>query len=671
MCGIAGVFHHQTERAIEPQTLVNMAAIMHHRGPDGFGYEVQQDYGVGFSHARLSIIDLDEKRGRQPFLSADKRLMLTHNGEFYDFKRIRADLTARGARFNSKSDSEIVLHLFERYGLEDTLKELRGEFAFGLFDAEDESLYLVRDRFGIKPLYWTETEHGVVFGSELKVLFSHPDVKREFSAEGLYHQLIQVMVPGSTAFEGINQVQPGYVVKLQRKNGKVVATEHKYWDVDFPPEESYPGADVDEESYIEGVRAKLLEAVQHRMTADVPVGCYLSGGIDSCAILGLASASTQTSVKAFTIGFDSADYDETPIAEEMAEATQADHHIMRLKADDLYDHFVKTLWHTERTIYNTLGVAKYLMSKEVHESGYKVVMTGEGSDELFAGYPAFRKDMFLHGLDHLPEVERVEWQELLEKNNKLFKGAMLAREEFVSDAFNQKMGFTPSCVQPWLSCSSVALPLMSESKRQQVEGYDPSTAIADTLDKNMLDGRHPLDRAQYVWIKTMLEGQILTWGGDRVDMANSMEARPAFLDHHLAEYAFTVPPHLRIKGNKEKYVLREAMKGLLPETLYKREKFAFMAPPAHTDPEKWKAVEKLAEQFLSEDAVKSAGLLDYSEVVKTFERHQDENVPNEERVQLDAVINHMLGVQVLHHHFVATDVPKQAEQRARELGWTA
>lgn len=671
MCGIAGVFHHQTERAIEPQTLVNMAAIMHHRGPDGFGYEVQQDYGVGFSHARLSIIDLDEKRGRQPFISADKRLMLTHNGEFYDFKRIRADLTARGARFNSKSDSEIVLHLFERYGLEDTLKELRGEFAFGLFDAKDESLYLVRDRFGIKPLYWTETEHGVVFGSELKVLFAHPDVKREFSAEGLYHQLIQVMVPGSTAFEGINQVQPGYVVKLQRKNGKVVATEHKYWDVDFPPEESYPGADVDEESYIEGVRAKLLEAVQHRMTADVPVGCYLSGGIDSCAILGLASASTQTSVKAFTIGFDSADYDETPIAEEMAEATQADHHIMRLKADDLYDHFVKTLWHTERTIYNTLGVAKYLMSKEVHEAGYKVVMTGEGSDELFAGYPAFRKDMFLHGLDHLPEVERVEWQELLEKNNKLFKGAMLAREEFVSEAFNQKMGFTPSCVQPWLSCSSVALPLMSEYKRKQVEGYDPSLAIANTLDKNMLDGRHPLDRAQYVWIKTMLEGQILTWGGDRVDMANSMEARPAFLDHHLAEYAFTVPPHLRIKGNKEKYVLREAMKGLLPETLYKREKFAFMAPPAHTDPEKWKAVEKLAEQFLNADAVKSAGLLDYDEVVRTFERHQDENVPNEERVQLDAVINHMLGVQVLHHHFVATDVPAQAQQRATELGWTA
>ncbi|RUO65149.1 asparagine synthase (glutamine-hydrolysing) [Pseudidiomarina planktonica] len=671
MCGIAGIFQHQPSTTITPQTLVNMAAIMHHRGPDGFGYQVQPEQGVGFSHARLTIIDLDENRGKQPFRSDDGNLMLVHNGEFYDFKRIRADLTAQGARFRSKSDSEIVLHLYQRFGLAETLTHLRGEFAFGLYDRSEDTTYLVRDRFGIKPLYYVETDEGLVFGSELKVLFANPAVKREFSAEGLYHQLIQVMVPGSTAFEGVKQVAPGHVVKATRKNGKLEITEEKYWDVDFPLEQDHEGDEADEQKYIDGVREKLLEAVQHRLTADVPVGCYLSGGIDSCAILGLSAAATQTSVKAFTIGFDSAAYDETPIAQEMAEATKADHHIMRLKANDLYDHFVKTLWHTERTIYNTLGVAKYLMSKEVHEAGYKVVLTGEGSDELFAGYPAFRKDMFMHGLDHLPESERQEWQALLEKNNKLFKGAMLAREEFVSPAFNTKMGFTPSCVQPWLSCADAALPLMAADRRAQVVDYDPGKAIADTLDQDMLNGRHPLDRAQYVWIKTMLEGQILTWGGDRVDMANSMEARPPFLDHHLAEYAFKVPPHLRIKGNKEKYVLREAMKGLLPEVLYKREKFAFMAPPAHTDPEKWKAVEKLAEQFLSKQAVESAGLLDYDEVVRTFEKHQSDEVPIEEKVQLDAVINHMLGVQVLHHHFVATDVPAAAQKRAEELGWHA
>ncbi|RUO48846.1 asparagine synthase (glutamine-hydrolyzing) [Pseudidiomarina aquimaris] len=671
MCGIAGIFNQRAEQTPDAQTLVNMAAIMHHRGPDGFGYQIMDATGVGFSHARLSIIDLNEERARQPFVSADGNLLLAHNGEFYDFKRIRADLTAQGARFRTKSDSEIVMHLFQREGLEETLKHLRGEFAFGLYDREDDSMYLVRDRFGIKPLYYTETNEGVVFGSELKVLFAHPAVKREFSSEGLYHQLIQVMVPGSTAFEGIRQVAPGHVVKVKRRNGKLELEEQKYWDVNFPQENEYPGDDVDEQPYIDGVRKHLLEAVQHRLTADVPVGCYLSGGIDSCAILGLSAAATQTSVKAFTIGFDSDEYDETPIAQEMAEATGADHHIMRLNADDLYDHFVKTIWHTERTIYNTLGVAKYLMSQQVNEVNYKVVLTGEGSDELFAGYPAFRKDMFLHGLDHLPDSERAAWQELLEKNNKLFKGAMLAREEFVSPAFNAKMGFTPSCVQPWLSCANVALPLIAEHRRGEVEDYDPGKAIADTLDATMLKGRHPLDRAQYVWIKTMLEGQILTWGGDRVDMANSMEARPAFLDHHLAEYAFTVPPHLRIKGNKEKYVLREAMKGLLPETLYKREKFAFMAPPAHTDPKKWQAVLKLAEQFLSREAVEEAGLLDFAEVERTFAKHESDAVSIDEKVQLDAVINHMLGVQILHHHFVKTDVPEMAAQRAKELGWHA
>lgn len=669
MCGIAGVFYNNPDDMINPQVLVNMAAIMHHRGPDGFGYKVLPDAGVGFSHARLTIIDLDENRGRQPFLSRDERLLLAHNGEFYDFQRIRADLTAQGARFASKSDSEVVIELYPRLGMDDMLPHLRGEFAFALYDKEEDTLNLVRDRFGIKPLYYTETEKGIVFGSELKVLFAHPEVKREFSSEGLYHQLIQVMVPGSTAFEGIKQVPPGHVVSFKRRNGKLEVAEKKYWDVDFPNADEYED-DPDEQKYIDGVREKLLEAVQHRLTADVPVGSYLSGGIDSCAILGLAAAASQNPVKAFTIGFDSDDYDETPIAKEMAEATGADHHIMRLNADHLYDHFEKTLWHTERTIYNTLGVAKYLMSQQVNESNYKVVMTGEGSDELYAGYPAFRKDLFLHGLEHLPEDERKEWQDMLEKNNKLFKGAMLAREEFVSDAFVDKMGFTPSCVQPWLSCSSFADTLLSKKRREELNGYDAGKAIADTLDEEMLRDRHPLDKAQYVWIKTMLEGQILTWGGDRVDMANSMEARPAFLDHHLAEHAFRIPPHLRIKGNKEKWVLREAMKGLLPEVLYKREKFAFMAPPAYTDPKKWEAMMVLARKYLSKEAVEEAGLLDFEEVERLFSLHDDPEIKADVQVQLDAVINHMLGVQVLHSHFVATDVPAQAAERAKELGWS-
>jgi asparagine synthase (glutamine-hydrolysing) len=189
------------------------------------------------------------------------------------------------------------------------------------------------------------------------------------------------------------------------------------------------------------------------------------------------------------------------------------------------------------------------------------------------------------------------------------------------------------------------------------------------LDPSALEGRHALDKAQYVWIKTMLEGQILTWGGDRVDMANSMEARPAFLDHHLAEYAATLPPAMRIKGRIEKYVLREAMKGLLPETLYRREKFAFMAPPAHADAGNWSAMRRLADIYLTDDALEATGLLDPPGVRAIFDLHDQTTTTPATQVQLDAIINHMLGVQVLHKHFIATDVPAEAKARARELGW--
>ncbi len=670
MCGIAGIFHRNPQQPIDSQLLVNMAAIQYHRGPDNYGYANPEGLGMGMSHARLSIIDLDENRGRQPLVDDQQDHWLVHNGELYDFQRIRADLTAKGARFNSKSDSEIILGLYPQYGIDKTLEYLRGEFAFALFDRREDTLFLVRDRFGVKPLYWTETEEGVVFGSELKVLFAHPSVKRKLSAQGTYHQLIQVMVPGTTAFEGIHQVPPGHVIKIQRRDDQLHVNQHKYWDIDFPVAGEYVNQH-DEQYYIDGVRSKLLEAVQHRLNADVDVGCYLSGGIDSCSILGLAAAASQDPVKAFTIGFDSADYDETPIATEMAQMTGAEQVIMKTSAEHLYHNFSRTIWHTERTIYNTLAVAKLLMSETVNDNKYKVVLTGEGSDELFAGYPAFRQDMFLYGLDDLPASLRSEWQQSLEANNSLFKGAMLPREAFNSAAMTDTVGFTPTCLQNWLGCHDFAMQLINHEWRAELQDYDAGAAIANTFDTRQLEGRHPLDKAQYVWIKTMLEGQILTWGGDRVDMANSMEARPAFLDHHLAKFATQVPPQLRIKGATEKYVLREAMKGLLPETLYKRQKFAFMAPPAHTDQAKWQMMTNLMNEFANDGAVADAGLLDNQAIKNMLSSHDDPNMPRETKVQLDAVLNHVLGLQMMHSHFVAQDIPKLASQRAQDLGWSA
>ncbi len=666
MCGIAGIMHHDRSRQVPRETLVAMAAILHHRGPDGYGCEVKD--GVGFGHSRLTIVDLDEERGRQPFVSADDRFMLSKNGELYDYQRLRASLAAQGARFRTKVDSELILHLYPRLGLHGTLPFLRGEFAFALYDKQEDTLFLARDRFGIKPLYWTETQSGIVFGSELKALFAHPDVERRFEPTGLFHQLMQTIPPGTTAFAGIHQVKPGHYLEIRRRDGRLRVADRRYWDMAFPAA-GRPAVVTDEQPYIDAVRQHLVDAVHLRLEADVPVGCYLSGGIDSCSIMGLAAAARQGPVMAFTIGFDTDEYDETKVAQEMARATGAQHEILRIQSDHLYDYFVETLWHTERSIYNTLGVAKLLMSRRVREVGYKVVLTGEGSDELFAGYPAFRRDFILHGLHDLPERERNEWAALLQQSNERFRGAMLAEDAVEDPALNALIGFTPSCLQPWLAAGRRVPAILHPEHRQALEDYEPGRAIAEALDADALRGRHPLDQAQYVWIKTMLEGQILTWGGDRVDMANSMEARPAFLDHHLAEYAATIPPSMRIKGRTEKYVLREAMKGLLPETLYQREKVAFMAPPAHMDAGKWAAMKRLAGEYLGDGAIRAAGLLDADGVREVFELHDAPGTTAATQVQLDAMINHMLSVQVLHEHFIATDVPAQARARARELGW--
>ncbi|ALS99399.1 asparagine synthase (glutamine-hydrolyzing) [Lacimicrobium alkaliphilum] len=667
MCGIAGIFANTPEREIDSQILVNMAAIMHHRGPDNYGYCNPKEVGVGMSHARLSIIDLNESRGRQPFFLHGGRVIFAHNGEFYDYQRLRGELTAQGEYFETKSDSEIVPHLYLREGMDETLKHLRGEFAFSLYDEQQDALYLVRDRFGIKPLYWTQTDNHIVFGSEVKTVLAHPEVTAEFDSHGLFHQLIQVMVPGTTAFKGVHQVEPGYMLKITRKGGKFNIEETKYWDMDFPTPEQRPR--MDDDYYIKGVRDQLLEAVQLRLTADVPVGCYLSGGIDSCSILGLASAAAQDPIRAFTISFDNDEYDEASIATEMARATGAEQDILKLNAELLYDNFSRTIWHTERTIYNTLAVAKLMMSQHVTHNDYKVVLTGEGSDELFAGYPAFRKDMFLHGMEGLNAEQAAEWQQTLAESNKLFQGAMLPKDEYVSEKINAKVGFTPSCLQPWLGCSDLARNLLTPEIREELADYEPGAAIADRLDEDFLTDRHPLDKAQYVWIKTMLEGQILTWGGDRVDMANSMEARPPFLDHHLAEFAATIPPEMRIKGSKEKYVLREAMKGLLPTVLYERQKFAFMAPPAHTDDKKWQKLKGLFERYASKEKLEKAGFIDADYVQTLMQKQESRDTDLADKVQIDAVLNHVLGVMLLHHHFIEQDIPQLAHDKAQELGW--
>ncbi|TNE52645.1 MAG: asparagine synthase (glutamine-hydrolyzing) [Bacteroidetes bacterium] len=655
MCGITGFWKNKPLQWEDSMHLTYMTERLHHRGPDGYGYHIDNDTGLGMGHARLSIIDLET--GEQPIFGPQQQQILTVNGEFYDYKRIRTNLRLEGFRFTTKSDSEIALPLYEKHGL-DFVEHLRGEFAVALFDQKRQQLILIRDRFGIKPLFYHIGREGVFYGSEIKALFAHPEVPRRFSKEGVLHQLMHTMVPGTTAFDDIHALEPGHMLLIKKQGSRFEVRKHRYWDMDFPKDkdrdDSLPAA-----HHIDRLQDKLLEAVALRLEADVPVGCYLSGGIDSCSMLGLAASMQQAPVKAFTISFDHDAYDESAIAREMADATGADQEEIRLSANELYgNNYVKTMYHAERTFYNTLGVAKWCMSKRVNECGYRVVVTGEGSDELFGGYPAFKRDYLLH--TYASEPERLK---ALEASNSIFKGAILSETAVSHPALEAACGFTPSWIQSWIQTLALARPLLHDDLLAELRDYDPVAAIADSFDRTQLEGRHVLDKAQYTWIKTMLECQILNWGGDRVDMANSMESRPAFLDHLVAETARDIPPAMRISGNTEKWILREAMRHILPEVLYKREKFAFMAPPAHTSSQKKQAVQLLINRFMSTKKVSDAGIFDVQRLKEFLLRYEQETDPVA-LVRQDALLNHILGLHILQEQFIEAkaEVPES-------IGW--
>jgi asparagine synthase (glutamine-hydrolysing) len=653
MCGITGFWTPGGLDARAGEWLAGMTSTLVHRGPEGGHQHLDPRLGLGLGHTRLALNDLAET-GAQPLVSEDGSVLLTVNGEFYDFKRHRARMMALGDRFRTRSDSEIAIGLYRRFGL-DFVDHLRGEFAFALFDRERRELILVRDRFGIRPLFFHLRPERIVWGSEVKAVLAHPEVPRRLSRRAALNQMMHTMVPGTSAFEDVHALEPGHLMVVRQDGDRLRWSRRRWWDLDFPAEGEH--ARLSDDEHVERIREELIQAVRLRLEADVPVGCYLSGGIDSCSILGLASGAQQSPVKAFTISFDDDAYDEAAIAVEMAESMDADQELIRLGADDLYgDNYLRTVWHAERTFYNTLGVAKWCMSRRVHECGYKTVITGEGADELFGGYPAFKRDMYLHGMGDGNDDDRRRYQEALERSNKLFKGAILAESEQSHPAWEELCGFTPSWLQPWLTTLAEVEPLMAAEVREELEGFDPVAAIAEAIDPEAVRGRHPLDRAQYTWAKTMLEGQILNWGGDRVDMANSMESRPAFLDHHLAEAAMEVPPELRIRGTTEKWVLREAIRGVLPETLYRREKFAFMAPPAHTDERKRRRLDDLTGEFLSAGAIAGAGLFDPGAVAAFLETCRTDSDPVA-LTRRDKILNHLLCLQILHRQFIDGEPP--------------
>jgi len=640
MCGIAGVVSAISLGPEADRYAQAMLAKLSHRGPDGAHAKIYPSHGVVLGHTRLALNDLSES-GRQPIWGVDGDHAITVSGEVYGFKQRRAELIAEGYRFRTKSDSEVALVLYQKHGLE-FLEQLRGEFALALWDRARGRLILARDRFGVRPLVFCRSGDLLVWASEAKALFAHPAVPRRLDVRTALNQLCQVMVPGTTAFESVRSLMPGHVMIIDRTATGLVVTDRPYWDLSFRLPNEYDRAAAVIPTHIENIRKAVVESVSLRLDADVPVGVYLSGGLDSSSLLALVCGTMQCVPRALTIAFDDKQYDESALARRMADHVGIPLDAVRVGAADMYGaQYESAVWHSERSFYNTLGVAKMALSKHARASGLRAVITGEGADELFAGYPAFRIDAPAESMARGAD------------SDSLFRGAILPVDPERHCKFDELCGFTPGWLQPWISTWRSAQLLLSADLRGLLAEYDPLEAVASSLAPEMIRGRSRLDIAQYTWIKTMLDGQILNWGGDKVDMANAIESRPVFLDHHLAQAAIAVPPELRIRDGVEKWILRQAMKGALPAFMFERSKFAFMGPPAFRCAQSTAALKRLTDKHLTSERVEAVGICDIARMRKFLDTVFTTDSSHELRNELDKIINHVLGLHILHEQYLS------------------
>lgn len=575
MCGFVGIL--SLTEPVNPQALDRAVAILHHRGPDGHRTWIAPHRHVALGHARLSIIDL--VTGDQPLANEDQKLHLVVNGEFYGYEPIRRELEARGHHLRTKSDSEIVLHLYEEMGNR-FLERLRGEFAFVLWDESNGLLIAARDRFGVKPLYYTQHGDSLLLASEAKALLA-AGVPARWDHEAFYQVSHVYFEQDRSLFAGIKQVPPGCYLHASNGHVRIV----RYWDFDYPRMDEMPPP-ADEATYIEQFRDALDESVRIRLRADVPVGCYLSGGIDSCALLGLAARHHPDPIEAFTLCFDTEPYNEERVAQEMAASAGANFHPLPIKQTQLADNFADAVWHSETITANAHGVAKFLLSELVRDSGYKVVLTGEGSDEILGGYAHFRRDMLLYNStgEDPKQIERLLAQ--LTEENEVSRGILLPTGTPTSmENVRGTLGFVPSWLETRSANAVRYRRMFRQSFADEFAERDPFRVFLNQFDiTGQLAGRDPVNQSLYLWTKSMLPNYLLNMLGDRMEMAHSIEGRVPFLDHKVVELVKSLPVRMKIRGMTEKYILREAVRPVLTETVYRRQKHPFLAPPAGLEP---------------------------------------------------------------------------------------
>jgi asparagine synthase (glutamine-hydrolysing) len=565
MCGIVADHHPGSETNAH-----SLTAALHglrHRGPDGQGIWISPDRQVALGHVRLAIID--PLRSPQPIVSEDGRLCLVVNGEFYDHETIRRDLVRLGHTFRTGGDSEIALHLYEEYGFPSFLDHLRGEFSLVLWDGRRRCLLAARDRFGIKPLCYHHAAGRLLLASETKALFTLGvpaawDEDAFFSVCGM-----QYAPPHRTLFAGVRQLPPGHYLLAQQERIEI----KPYWDMDYPPEQRPLGADPFSEQ-AHRLRHHLDEAVRLRLRADVPVCFHLSGGLDSTSVVALARRHLRQPPRCFTVGFGAAGYDELEMARHSAAYLGAELHAVPVSQDDLVECLSDAVYFSEGLAINGHLPAKYLLARAIHDAGFKVVLSGEGSDEILGGYAHLKQDFLASSADSAALAD-------LRQRNTVMAGIHLPEGESLPLAsVREQLGFVPTFLQAKATLGWRIQQVLRDDFRLRYTGRDPFSAFLACFDvQGQLLGRHAVDVSSYLWSKSSLATYILRTLGDGTEMACSIEGRLPFLDHGFFEYARELPATVKIHKGIEKFILREALADVLPEEVRRRGKHPFTAPP--------------------------------------------------------------------------------------------
>jgi asparagine synthase (glutamine-hydrolysing) len=566
VCGIAGIANTNGDDR-DADRLAGMIGMLRHRGPDDWGMHI--DRPASLAHARLSIVDI--AGGGQPMSNDDGSLWITFNGEIFNYVELRDELERRGRRFRTRSDTEVILRLYEEDG-EDAVLKLNGQWAFGIWNARTETLFLSRDRLGVRPLFYTLTGGQLLFASEVKALFAHPGVSRDLDPHALDNIFtFWTTLPPRTIFRDVRELPPGH--SLTWRQGQCSVTRH--WRPDFSAAHVVDRTD---DEWVELLESVLSDATRIRLRADVTVGAYVSGGLDSSVIATLASQRTNTPLRTFSIAFEDPEFDESLHQRRLARALGTSHRELRCSHDDICRVFPDVVWHAETPLLRTAPAPLFLLSKAVRDAGCTVVLTGEGADEVFGGYNIFKEAKVRRFWARFPESNRRAslLGRLYPHLPQLQRQSDASRRAFFHVNPDDLADPCFSHLPRWNLTSRLKL-FYSDALRSSLGGYDSRADLMAQLPRDH-GSWDPLSQAQHLEMAHLLPGYILSSQGDRVAMAHGVESRYPFLDPRVVDLAATLPATLKLRGLAEKYLLKRLARNVVPTPVWRRAKQPYRAP---------------------------------------------------------------------------------------------